>query len=57
MPQAWWGFLCPWIPGGPSCSQFGAGVVASSSLILVALEILGVQLPLGVLGLVAELTH
>jgi hypothetical protein len=52
------GFLCPWIPWDPSNSCFGDRFVVSSSMILRGLEVLellGIQFPLGVMGLGAEL--
>lgn len=49
------GFLCPWIPGAPVTLSIEADIMASSTMILSMLEHMGVELSLGVLGLVAEL--
>ena len=50
-----WVFLCPWIPGGPSNSRFGADARTSSPIVLGMLEYLGVQLPLVVVQMGTEL--
>lgn len=47
--------LCPWIPGGPSNSRFGADARTSSPIVLGMLEYLGVQLPLVVVQMGTEL--
>ena len=44
-------FCVPGSLGGPSNSWFGTDIVASSPIILGMLELLGVQLPLGFVGL------
>jgi hypothetical protein len=56
VPLTGWILLSPWIPECPSYSRFGLDDVASSPMILGVLEFLGVQLPLSVVGLGAELT-
>jgi hypothetical protein len=54
VPLARRGFLCPWIPGVPIIPGVGADGVASSPVILGMLEYLGVELPLGVVGMSAD---
>ena len=54
MPVAGLSILCPWILGCPNNSRFVADIVASSPKILGLLELLGVQLPLSVVELGAE---
>ena len=55
MPLTGQGSCVPGSLGVPVTPGVGADVVASSPMILEALELLGVQLPLGVVGLGAEL--
>lgn len=54
MPQAGREFLAPWIQGIPVTPGVWVVVVAPSPLILGVLELLGVGLSLGGVGLVAE---
>ena len=56
VPLARWVFQCPWIPRVPVSPGVGVGtdVVAFSPMILGMLEHLGVELPLGVVGLGVE---
>lgn len=55
MHLAWWGYICPWILRAPITPGVGEDVEASPEILGMS-ELLGIELHLGVVGVVSQHT-